>query len=266
MSKSKSLITILKPTSMVSESYKMFRTNLNYMNVDTKLQVILFTSSMSEEGKTTTVCNTAIEYARAGYKTLLIESDLRKARVHEIYEISQSPGVTNVLTEDVDPVSVVKRIKLKDKEHLDVMTAGPLPPSPAELLASKKMADMVVKLRDVYDMILIDAPPVITVTDAAILSRIVDGVIVIAAAKETKKEALFQAKRHLDKVEANVLGVVLTKVDVKTSGYYYGYKSYYGHDKKKKKLFGKKKHVDYMSDKKKDITENKQKESSDEAI
>ena len=253
MKQSKSLITLNEPNSMVSESYKMFRTNLNYMNVDVKQQVILFTSSTSEEGKTTTVCNTAVEYAKYGYKTLLIECDLRKARVHHIFNIAQSPGLTNVIAENQEVHMLVNRIAADDLHHLDVLTAGPLPPSAAEMVASKKMERLIDELRTEYDIILIDAPPVLTVADAAILSRFVDGVIIIAATQQTKKQALVQAKKHLEKVEANILGVVLTKVDIKRSGYYYGYKSYYGHEHKKgmKKLFSKKKKVDYLDGSKK---------------
>lgn len=251
MRNSKTLITLREPNSMVSESYKMLRTNLSYMNVDNNNQVILFTSSSSEEGKTTTICNLAVEMAKSGSKVLLIESDLRKARIHNIFHLPQSPGVVNVLLKDFPLTDTVWQVK--DLPNLDILTAGPLPPSPADLLSSKKFEEMIKDARGEYDKILIDAPPVLTVTDAAIVSRLVDGVIIIAASGETKKDILVQAKKHLEKVEANVLGVVLTKVELSKSTYYSGYKSYYGSDKKTGflGLFGKKKRdsdMDYLDE------------------
>ena len=251
MSKSKSLITLLKPNSVASESYKMLRSNLNYMNVDGDNQVILFTSSSAEEGKTTTVCNTAVELAKSGYKTLLIECDLRKARIHHIFEVPQSPGVTNILAQDEKLEHVVH--KITGIENLGVITAGPLPPSPVELIESKKFTDMIEVAKSQYDKILIDAPPLLSVTDAVVISKVADGVIIIAAAEETRIEILKLAYKQLEKVNAKVFGVVLTKVNIKKNGYYYGYKSYYGNDDKKglHKLFGKKrrrKGVDYLEE------------------
>lgn len=241
MMRSKDLITINESKSMVAESYRMFRTNLNYMNVDTENKVILFTSSLSEEGKTTSIANTAVTFALDGYKTLLIECDLRKARVHEVFNIPQAPGITNILTDKQEVGEVVQSIE--EVEGLDVLTAGPLPPAPSELLGSKSIEALVLELRDKYDKILIDAPPVLSVTDAVVLNRIVDGVVLVVAAGETKKETVRQAQKTLARVDANVLGTLISKMNIKRSSYYdyYAYGYTYGEESKKSKRKRKKK-------------------------
>lgn len=227
---SKNLITLSDPHSMVSESYKMFRTNLSYLNIDQEKKVILFTSTTSEEGKTTSIANTAISFAQAGKKVLLIECDLRKARVHELFRLPQEPGLTNML---VDKKGLSEVIQIKSEiSNLHILTSGPLPPNPSEMLSSHLFEKLILEARADYDMILIDAPPVLSVTDAAIISKVVDGVVLIIAYKETKKEAAKKAQKTLNKVNAHILGVLMTKAEIKkNSSYYY----YYGNDKKKKK-------------------------------
>lgn len=226
--RSKNLITLNEPRSLSAESYKMFRTNLSYMNIDKTNQVLLFTSSIAEEGKTTSVSNTAITFAMAGMKTLLIECDLRKARVHKMFDLLQEPGLSNLLTDKYYLENVVN--KIEEVEGLDVITAGALPPAPVELLASSAMEEVLKEARNRYDKILIDAPPILSVTDAAVLNRLVDGVILVVAANETKKEAIKQAKKSLDRVEAKVLGVLISKMDIKHGGY-----GYYNYDEESKK-------------------------------
>lgn len=193
--RSKSLITINEPNSLATESYKMFRTNLNYVNVDSDIQVIMFTSSTSEEGKTTSSCNTAISLAQAGEKVLLVECDLRKARVHTIMGLPQSPGLTNLIARNNDFDKSVQAIE--EIPGLDVLTAGgPFPPAPAELLHSKMIENVIEEARGKYDKIVIDAPPILHVTDAGILSRLVDGgVILVVASNESKKQSIVHAKK-----------------------------------------------------------------------
>ena len=218
---SKSLIVHNEPLSLVTESYKMFRSNLSYMNFDHDRKVLLFTSSQSEEGKTTTVANTALSFAKTGLKTLVIEGDLRRARLHEMFGVEQQPGLTNVLVDKKPISSVLKNIE--GEENLHILTAGPLSPAPTELLASSAIHVLFEELRNEYDMIIIDAPPILNVTDAAILSRVVDGVVLVVASKETKREAALAAKRALEKVNAPILGSVMTKVknNKKRESYYY---------------------------------------------
>lgn len=234
MFRSKSLVAINEPHSMVTECYKMFRTNLHYMNVDTPNQVLLFTSSFTEEGKTTSVVNTAITYAQAEQKVLVIECDLRKARIHNLFALQSSPGLTNALADGIALSDVVQ--KLEELPNLHVLTSGALPPNPAELLASKKMQELIEAARKHYDIIIIDTPPVLSVTDAISLTRLADGVVICVATHVTKTDELKKAKKALEQVGTKVLGVLMTKADVKHKKYY----AYYGDDKKKWR-FGKNK-------------------------
>lgn len=147
-------------------------------------------------------------------------------------DLPQQPGISYVIAENAQMSDVVWSID--EVEQLEVMTAGPFPPSPAELLGSKMIEDLIQEARGVYDKIIIDAPPILHVTDAGILSRLVDGVIIVAAANQTKKDSLKQAKKALEKVNANLLGVLLTKVKLGYGSYYYhNYKNYYTKDEKK---------------------------------
>lgn len=222
--RSLSLITLNDPHSMEAESYKMFRTNLSYMNIDKENKVILFTSSSSEEGKTTSICNTAVSFAQGGKKVLLIECDLRKARIHTIFDVPQIPGLTNILAEKKRLAEIVT--PLEELTNLHILPAGNLPPDPAETLASRAMENLIEQARNEYDVVLIDAPPVLAVTDASILCKAADGVILIVASKECKKTDAKQAHKALEKVGARILGVLLTKAEVrsKSHDYYYGNK------------------------------------------
>ncbi len=217
-----SLIALNEPHSMVAESYKMFRTNLSYSNIDKENKVIMFTSSSSEEGKTTSICNTAVSFAQGGKKVLLIEGDLRKSRVHSLFNIPLVPGLTNVLTSKTPLKDVVTAVE--SLPNLHVLPGGNLPPDPAETLASHALEKLVAQARIDYDVVLIDAPPVLVVTDASIMCKIADGVILIVASEESKKSDARQARKALDKVGARILGVLLTKAEVKSKGhdYYYG--------------------------------------------
>lgn len=240
MKKRSSLITDLPETSVVTESYKMFRTNLEYSGIDTSKQVLLFTSSSSEEGKTTSICNLAIAFANAGRKTLLVECDLRKSRVHELFEIQREPGLTSILAGKAAFSDVEKKIDAI--ENLSIVTAGPKPPSPPELLGSKNFENFIEGAKSVFDVILLDAPPVLVVTDALTVNKVADGVVLVVASDETKKSTVKKAKKTLDQVGANILGTLITKANLKSGNYYnYAYDSYYTEESKKStKLFGKK--------------------------
>jgi len=221
MKNSLSLISLNDPHSIAVESYKIFRTNLSYLNVDQPEKVILFTSSTMDEGKTTSICNTAVTFAANGKKVLLIDCDLRKSRIHKLFDQQQSPGVTNVLADKLPLGEAVQSIA--EYENLHILVAGPHPPNPAEMLATQAFEKLVDEARQAYDLVLIDAPPVLSVADASVLSRWADGVVLIVAASQTRKEEARQAKRALEKVGANILGVLLCKVDMKKHKYYYYY-------------------------------------------
>ncbi len=237
------LVTLHDKMGLAAESFKMFRSNLNYVDIDKKKQVIMITSAVASEGKTTTAANTAISFAQDGEKTLLIECDLRRAKVHRIFNVPQSPGLTSTLA-DRDHILHDEMVhQIEGVSNLDVLTAGPLPPAPAEFLGSKAIETLFEKAREKYDRIIIDAPPILSVTDTIVLNRLVDGIVLVVAAGHTKKEVIGKALRSIDKIDGNLLGILMSKVNLKKNRYYgyYHYGYTYGEEQKKKGLFGRKK-------------------------
>jgi len=238
MSRSKTLVVQNNPKSPVSEAYRVLRTNLQFASLDNPLKVIIITSSGPGEGKTTTAVNLAITFAQSGSKTLLVDGDLRKPIINRVFGLNNQKGITNILALQEDYNWYINKCPT---ENLDIITSGAIPPNPSELLASNAMKEFVHKLRDDYDMIIIDSPPVGSVTDAAILSTIADGTVLVASSGKVEIEAITRAKELLVKVNANILGVVLNRLDRKAKGndYYYSY-YYYSEDNDKQKKKNKK--------------------------
>ncbi|PKM51015.1 MAG: capsular biosynthesis protein [Firmicutes bacterium HGW-Firmicutes-7] len=229
--RSKDLISLNEPNSFIAESYKMFRTNINYLNINGKNQVLMLTSSMSEEGKTTTICNLAVTMAKDNKKVLLIECDLRRPRVHELFKVNQIPGLTNIIYDNLILSEIIQRVDNVD--GLDILTSGVIPLQASELLNSAAFKNIIQDARNLYDVILIDTPPLLSVTDAAIISLLVDGVILTVAANQTKKSVISKSYKVLNNINSNVLGVVLTKMDNKKHNKYYN-DSYYNLNNKYK--------------------------------
>lgn len=220
----KSIITLSNPKSPISEAYRVLRTNIQYSSVDKPLRILNVTSAGPEEGKTTTVLNTAITFAQSGNRVLVIDGDMRKPKLHKLLGVSNNNGLTNVLANRADYKEYVKKTRV---EGLEILTCGAIPPNPSELLESNQMKLLISKLREDYDLIVFDAPPVGSVTDAAILSTLVDGTILVAASGTVERDNLKRAKELLQKVNANIIGVVLNKLDKGTKGNYYYYNYYY---------------------------------------
>jgi tyrosine-protein kinase Etk/Wzc len=218
------LITHLDPKSPVAETYRTLRTNLQYSTIERELKTILMTSSGPKEGKSTTVANLAIAMAKAGKRVILLDADLRRPVIHSVFGHDKENGITNYLMDMISYENLPKQTFL---ENLWIVSSGSLPPNPSELLASKKMHDLLNRMKKDYDRILIDSPPVIAVTDAAILSKEVDGTILVVAANQTNKDALQRAKGLLDNIKTNLIGLVLNGVDI--SGVYGSYYYYYHH-------------------------------------
>ena len=237
---SSELITITNPKSPIAEAYRTLRTNIQFSNVDENLKVICVTSSGPSEGKTTTSCNLAETFAQSGKRVLLIDGDLRKPRVHKVFKISGTKGITNLLAGQMKLEEVTNYVG----SDLTVIPCGPIPPNPSELLASKRMKELLDELRNLYDIIIIDAPPVGVVTDSAILSTIVDGILLVVASGKTDIDGAKRAKQLLENVNARILGVVMTMMPVTKKGYY-GYQ-YYSYEeevqpvRKKSSFFSKK--------------------------
>ncbi len=215
---SNSMITIKDPFSIASESYKMLRTNLRYVNIDRQNKIVVFTSALPEEGKTTSVLNTAISCAQDGLKVLVVDCDLRRALVHHHLKMSQKPGLIEFLVQDM-PLSDVIKVS-EDFPNLHVVTSGELPPNPSELLGTSKMKNFLDSVRDSYDFIFIDTPPVLSVVDSVVVARNCDSVALVVAAGCTKKDEIIRAKKQFDLVGVEIAGTVLTKAVLKNKGYY----------------------------------------------
>lgn len=236
---SSELITITNPKSPIAEAYRTLRTNIQFSNVDEDLKVIGVTSSGPSEGKTTTSCNLAETFAQSGKRVVLIDGDLRKPRIHKLFKISGTKGLTNLLAGQLSLEEVTSYVGT----NLTVIPCGPIPPNPSELIGSKRMKDLVANLRQQYDVVIIDTPPVGVFTDGAILSTLVDGILLVITSGKTEIDGAKRAKQLLENVNARILGVVMTMIPVTKKGYY-GYQ-YYSHEeeiqsaKKKRRFFAK---------------------------
>lgn len=211
------------------EAYKTLRTNLNFVTLNSKNRVIAVTSSIPSEGKSNVCINLAATLAEAGKKVLIMDCDLRKPVMHKYLRITRRAlGLTNILSGEVEPNDAV--VHFNDL-HFDVITAGIVPPNPAELLGSEQMANLLKKLRDQYDYVLLDTPPASVVTDAAVLGSMADGVIMVIRHKGVNVETAQLAKRNLQTAKVNILGAVMTDYDLKNTakdtGYSYSYEYNY---------------------------------------
>lgn len=212
------------PHSPRSEAFRQLRTNLQFVDVDNPRKVIVVTSSMPSEGKTTTLVNLAIAMASAGSRVLVIEGDLRRPKVADLLGLDRSVGLTSILSGRVAPEAAIQPW---GSGAFDVMASGPLPPNPSELLASKHMEVMLSNLRDRYDVVLIDSPPLLPVTDAAAVAPATDGVILVCRFKETTRAQVQTAVEALRSVSAPLLGTVFTMVPSSGPRAYARYNSYY---------------------------------------
>lgn len=224
------------PKSVFAEAYRVLRTNLQFSAVDKPLKKVLVTSSVPQEGKSMVIANLAMSIANTGKKTLLVDADLRRPKQQKNFLLENYKGLSNFLSENLPLDSVINSTKI---DTLHVITSGPVPPNPAEMLGSERMNRFIEEVSSIYDVVLFDTPPVNSVADASILSTRMDGVILVVEAGSTEREAAIIAKQQLDKVNARILGVVLNKVHQKSGSYYYYY-YYYGEDnerirKKRKK-------------------------------
>lgn len=233
-------ISLSEPRSPVVEAFRTLRTNITFASVDVPLRRIIVTSCVPQEGKTTVSTNLAVMLAQGDKKAVLIDADLRRPQVHQRFGLSNRIGLTNLFMRQVDMLPGV--LQATDTDRLSIITSGSLPPNPSELLTSNKMTRILDYLNQDFDLIVIDTPPVLTVTDAAAMAASMDGVILVAKPGVTKLSALAQTIEQLRTVGARVLGVVLN--DVKPGsrkyGYYYSqyyskYSNYYGKDTEKQK-------------------------------
>ncbi|RGW11595.1 CpsD/CapB family tyrosine-protein kinase [Enterococcus asini] len=214
-----SLITIADKSSPIAEQYRTIRTNIQFASADRKIQTIVVTSSGPSEGKSTTAANIAVVFANSGQRVLLVDADMRKPTVHKTFGLTNEVGLSKVLSSNN---SVLEMSRPSIVDNLSILTSGPKPPNPSELLGSTRMNQVIEEARHLYDVIIFDMPPVVTVTDAQIMASKADGTLLVVRENVTRKDALTKAKDLLEMVQAKVLGVVYNGAqNLKDQGYYY---------------------------------------------
>lgn len=220
------ITSLEKPQSNISEAYRTIRTGIEFSNLDKDLKIICITSSKKDEGKTTVLSNLGVSFAKIDKKVLLIDADLRNPSISKMFDTSNTQGLMDILLGKRNIQDCVKKTK---QENLYILTGGTIPPNPAEVLSSKKMSEFIESIKDEYDYILIDSPPVGVVSDASIISSYSDGVIFVVGANEVDSNLAKIAKERLDSVKANIVGVILNKFKTDTNSEYYNY--YYNENK-----------------------------------
>lgn len=217
------LIAKYDPKSPISEQYRTIRTNIQFSTIDDEVRTLLVTSTSPGEGKSTTTANLAVVFAQQGKKVLLVDTDMRKPTVHYTFNMTNTYGLTSVLTKKA---TLQESVLPGDSETPSVLSSGPIPPNPAELLGSKAMDEFLKNALDEYDMVIFDTPPVLAVTDAQILANKCDGTILVISSENTEKELAIKAKELLVNAQAKLLGVVLNnrKLEKNQTYYYYGTK------------------------------------------
>jgi tyrosine-protein kinase len=219
------LVALLYPRSSAAEAYRALRSNVEFASVDAPVRSLLVTSSTRAEGKTTTSCNLAVVFAQAGKRVLLVDADLRRPGVHVMFNTPNDTGLTTLLRETSASVDDIAQDT--EEPNLRVLTTGPLPPNPAELLGSMRMRTVVASLLKSADLVVFDSPPVHSLADAAVLSSLVDGTLVVVSSGRSRRRWIKITMETLNRAGANVLGVVLNRVPAKSE---LGYGGYYGHE------------------------------------
>ncbi len=218
------LVTQLEPKSSFAEAYRSARTSIIFAANETPLNTLLVTSAGPREGKTTTAVNLAVTLAQAGNRVLLIDADMRKPRVHTVFSFENANGLSSLLTDSNDIADTCRKTPVP---NLSVITSGPIPVNPAELLASQRMKKLLGALEKSFDRVIIDCPPVISVTDASVLSAMVDGVVLVIGAGKTSRKVVLMVKKRLGEAKAKVLGVIMNFVDSRRGHHYYYYAPHY---------------------------------------
>ncbi|UTE79293.1 CpsD/CapB family tyrosine-protein kinase [Rossellomorea sp. KS-H15a] len=220
MNTKRKLVTKTDPKSPISEQYKTIRTNINFSSVDQEMRSIMVTSSGPGEGKSTTAANLSVVFAQQGKKVLLVDADMRKPTAHYTFNLTNTFGLTTVLTRQKGLTEVTNS---SDVENLDILACGPIPPNPAELMSSRAMEHFLLEAYNEYDVLIFDTPPILAVTDAQVLANQCDGTVLVISSGTTEVESAVKAKELLSSTKGKLLGVVLNNREVKDTSYYYYY-------------------------------------------
>ena len=213
------LIVERKPKSIAAEAYRSLRTNIQYSSFDNKYQTLVVTSANPGEGKTTVAGNLALALAQGESKVLLVDCDMRRPSVHKKFRISNTYGISDLLVGNKKMESVAH----KYNDNLTIVSSGKIPPNPAEMLGSKAMTAFLEEMKNYFDYIVLDTPPLQAVADAQVLSTKVDGSLIVVRAGVTKKDAVHNAVSIINKVNGNIIGTVLNAADNSKDKYYYYY-------------------------------------------
>lgn len=214
----RSLITLVNPQSPIAEQYRTIRTNLQFTSLGADLQTIVVTSASPGEGKSTTASNLAIVYAQLGKRVLLMDCDMRKPTAHFTFQLPGQLGLSTILAKRT---TLERSIQSTQVPKLHLLPAGPIPPNPSELLASPMMKTLLKELKQMYDMVIIDAPPLMQVADSRILANEADGTILVISCETSNRDYVLKAKEQLELSGANLLGLVMNKRERGKDRYYH---------------------------------------------
>lgn len=221
MQQRRKLITSVDPKSPISEQYRTIRTNIQFSSVDNKIQTIMVTSPGPGEGKSTSAANLAVVFSQQEQRVLLVDADLRKPTMHYTFNQTNTFGLTTVLAGQLPLEEAVERAT--DLPNLSVLTSGPIPPNPAELMGSKSMERFLAQAKELYDVIIFDTPPMLAVTDAQVLSNLCDGAVLVLYSGKTEMAEATKAKELLTAGNSKLLGAVLNHKKLESTDYYYYY-------------------------------------------
>lgn len=217
------LITQTDPKSAAAEAFRTLRTNIQFAGLDQPCRSVVITSATAGEGKTTAVANFGLVAAQAGSRVCLVDSDLRRPALHRMFGLENTRGLTTALVQELPFAEVAQPTRIP---HLSVLTTGPLPPNPAELVGSKRMRELLEAAASTFDLILCDSPPIISVADGVALAAQCDGVILVVRAGKVAFDVIQRATSQIEAVKGRILGVILNSVDLRRDGYYNYYRYY----------------------------------------
>lgn len=221
------LLIYSDPRSGLSEAYRQLRTSILLSTAGHAPKTLLITSSLPSEGKTTTATNTAVSLAQTGAKVLIVDADMRRPRLHSVFNVANGEGLSTLLSSESTEADISRVVKVDDGTKMHILTSGPIPPNPAELIGSEQMASLLKRLQKHYSHVVIDSPPITSFTDGVLIASMVDGVILVVHSGKSSRQVVKRAKQLLHDVGSRILGVVLNNVNLRSQDNYHYYQTYY---------------------------------------